>query len=635
MSFYNSTKKLIDKIFYKNITIVSGNIDDLIYLRYLNDSRLKNVEFPSQYFINLKQFIGLVLKEFDFKKIETFIPGKGVIDLTKDLLDQNSSKDIIRENSDVIREDDDEFEDEDGENNLSIPIEQYINEIINYINTLKSEDIKTDKQVAIILNLSDLLLKETNPTFIANLISTFIEISDYKANDYIKNNYKLILLCKNSDALNNLIFENNVEIAYHTISFPNREERKAFFEVNLSKFNDHFEEKMVKEKKEFDEAIMLTNDFSFRGILQLIKVLNKKNSFKNFKELYRNILFDKKESEWEKIDQNKIKFFKEEIKKRVKGQDFAINETEKTLIRSFVGLSDSSSFENKKKPKGILFFTGPTGTGKTELSKALAEFIFGDQNSLIRFDMSEYNHEHSDQKLIGSPPGYVGYESGGQLTNAIKQKPFSILLFDEIEKAHGKILDKFLQILEDGRLTSSKGELIDFSETFIIFTSNIGVKETLYLAKDKNVDENTIRNKFKSEINKYFKETLGRPEILNRIGDKNIIPFNFIMKDEIIKEIIFNQLGKMNKLLKKEKNIVLSQSSENDLITLFTQVRKGFNHEFGARGLIAEFEKIFIDVLVYFIFNNIEKIKDNQKENLITKLQFSFDENDELIFKII
>ncbi|AFX74678.1 ATPases with chaperone activity, ATP-binding subunit [Mesomycoplasma hyorhinis SK76] len=124
-----------------------------------------------------------------------------------------------------------------------------------------------------------------------------------------------------------------------------------------------------------------------------------------------------------------------------------------------------------------MFFTGPTGTGKTEISKALAEFIFGSENHLIRFDMSEYNLEHSDQKLIGAPPGYEGHEAGGQLTNAIKEKPFSIVLFDEIEKAHGRILDKFLQILEDGRLTSSKGELVDFSETFIIFTSNLGVSE--------------------------------------------------------------------------------------------------------------------------------------------------------------
>jgi ATP-dependent Clp protease ATP-binding subunit ClpA len=156
--------------------------------------------------------------------------------------------------------------------------------------------------------------------------------------------------------------------------------------------------------------------------------------------------------------------------------------------------------------------------------------------------MSEYNHEHSDQRLIGAPPGYVGYDAGGQLTSAVKNKPFSILLFDEIEKAHSKILDKFLQILEDGRLTSSQGETVDFSETFIIFTSNIGTSTI----KPEN-DYKIVRQNFIDSVTEHFKVKLERPEILNRIGMKNIIPFNFIKNEEITKEILKSKLEKIKK----------------------------------------------------------------------------------------
>ena len=178
----------------------------------------------------------------------------------------------------------------------------------------------------------------------------------------------------------------------------------------------------------------------------------------------------------------------------------------------------------------ILFFVGPTGVGKTELSKALAKFLFGDEQACIRFDMSEYAQENSDQKLIGAPPGYVGYEEGGQLTNAVREKPFSIILFDEIEKAakpNPRILDIFLQILEDGRLTDSKGETVYFSESVIIFTSNLGASEVSSSGSNEEVAEEFIKI-----VKNYFDNEIKRPEILGRIGYNNIVPFNFIKDKE-------------------------------------------------------------------------------------------------------
>ena len=168
-------------------------------------------------------------------------------------------------------------------------------------------------------------------------------------------------------------------------------------------------------------------------------------------------------------------------------------------------------------PKGTLFFVGPTGVGKTELAKSLAQFLFGDEDACIRFDMSEFNHEHADQRLVGAPPGYVGFEEGGQLTNAIKARPFSLLLFDEIEKAHPRILDKFLQILEDGRLTDGKGETVSFADTFIVFTSNIGASEI-----QPSDDTEEIAIQFKDAVTSHSAENLNALNYLDELVKRTL-----------------------------------------------------------------------------------------------------------------
>jgi ATP-dependent Clp protease ATP-binding subunit ClpA len=184
------------------------------------------------------------------------------------------------------------------------------------------------------------------------------------------------------------------------------------------------------------------------------------------------------------------------------------------------------------RPRGIAFLAGPTGVGKTELAKTITSLLFGDESAYIRFDMSEFSAEHSDQRLIGAPPGYIGYDVGGELTNAIRERPFSLLLFDEIEKAHPRILDKFLQILDDGVLTSGRGDRVYFSEALIVFTSNLGIyrlepdgsRVANVSPEDAYAD---VQAKVRAEIERHFKTVLNRPEILNRIGD-NIVVFDFI-----------------------------------------------------------------------------------------------------------
>jgi hypothetical protein len=234
------------------------------------------------------------------------------------------------------------------------------------------------------------------------------------------------------------------------------------------------------------------------------------------------------DDQWRKIERRTIAEGEETIGRRVVGQDHAVTHLLDIVKRAATGVGGGS----RSRPRGVAFLAGPTGVGKTELAKAVTELLFGDESAYIRFDMSEFSSEHADQRLIGAPPGYVGYDVGGELTNAIREKPFSVVLFDEIEKAHPRILDKFLQVLDDGVLTSGRGDRVYFSESLIVFTSNLGIyTEGPTGARIANVTSEEpygeVRDRVRAAIEAHFKLVLNRPEILNRFGE-NIIVFDFI-----------------------------------------------------------------------------------------------------------
>ncbi len=250
------------------------------------------------------------------------------------------------------------------------------------------------------------------------------------------------------------------------------------------------------------------------------------------------------------------------LKKRVIGQDDAVEAISNAIIRSRAGISEG------KKPLGTFLFLGPTGVGKTELAKALAEFLFNDENSIIRLDMSEYMEKHEVSKLIGAPPGYVGYEEGGQLTEKVRRRPYSVVLFDEIEKAHTDVFNILLQVLDEGRLTDGQGRIVDFKNTVIIMTSNIATE--IIMEMDDNTSE--ITEEINKELRKYFK-----PEFLNRIDE--IIIFNKLTKDVIIK-IVELQIEKLIKKL-EEKNIEIKISDKAKAYL----AEKGYDEKFGARPL--------------------------------------------------
>ncbi|MEU6582490.1 AAA family ATPase [Nocardia sp. NPDC046763] len=220
---------------------------------------------------------------------------------------------------------------------------------------------------------------------------------------------------------------------------------------------------------------------------------------------------------------------------KVLGQPIAIRKSVDILIRSAMGLTGAHTAGTGTRPQGVLFFAGPTGVGKTELAKAIAELVFGRADAFVRFDMSEFSAEHTEARLIGAPPGYSGHSAGGELTNAVRQQPFRLILFDEIEKAAPRILDKFLQILGDGRLTDGSGSTVYFSETLIVFTSNLGVYRTdstggRVPVVARGTPYATVESTIRAAVAEFFTKDIGRPELLRRIGE-DVVVFDFISED--------------------------------------------------------------------------------------------------------
>ena len=282
----------------------------------------------------------------------------------------------------------------------------------------------------------------------------------------------------------------------------------------------------------------------------------------------------------------RLAVMEEELSRRVIGQDAAISAVSNAVRRSRAGISDES------KPIASFIFLGPTGVGKTELAKALAEFMFDDEKSLVRIDMSEYMEAHAVSKLIGSPPGYIGYEEGGQLTEIVRRKPYSVILFDEIEKAHPDVFNVFLQIMDDGQLTDSKGRTVNFKNAIIIMTSNIGSEMIFDAQKEKTKEsvDDELYQRITQEMRKHFK-----PEFLNRVDD--IMVFH-ALTEEMIGYIVDIQLDEVKSRLKKEK---ITLEFDSEIQKLLSQ--KGYDPLYGARPLKRVIQNDLLDELAMQIID--------------------------------
>jgi ATP-dependent Clp protease ATP-binding subunit ClpB len=303
-------------------------------------------------------------------------------------------------------------------------------------------------------------------------------------------------------------------------------------------------------------------------------------------------------------EKEKLLHLEDELHQRVIGQDEAVKAVANAIRRSRAGI------QSEGRPIGSFIFMGPTGVGKTELAKALAEILFNDEHAMVRIDMSEYMEQHAVSRLIGAPPGYVGYEEGGQLTEAVRRRPYSIVLFDEIEKAHHDVFNVMLQILDDGRLTDSKGRVVNFKNTIIIMTSNVGSNFIQEYAEGK-IEKTALSMRLKSELGRYF-----RPEFLNRIDD--IVTFESLRKEDLrrIVDIQIHQI--LQRLELQGITLEVSDKAKDHLAT------KGYDPVFGARPLKRVIQTELLDPLAMKIisgdFENEKNVKVTLKKGLLTFL---------------
>lgn len=603
MSLQNSFNKIRRNAGIKKCVMIDGNVGDV----YLDD---KNK------IVTLREFLEAMFKDMDYQDIVYWDRVEGATGA----IDKLTLTDEVEVEGDAYDLGDEEEETSKAQQGLFKSPAEILNVVYKNV-------IDKKKKVAFIINWSEYLFsanglsedERQNITLLGKALKD--RKIDYLSSDC--NESVVVIILNKASGLPLSFYQGNPEVEIVTLQKPDREERKQM----VQKIEDSFEVRLKSGTSslldnENIDCIDMMEDFTNREIIQLSRMSRKEDKM-SFDKLFYLFKYGEKENPWEKLEQARVKNIKKELADRVVGQDEAIEKIEKTVVKAYMGLTGLHKTSSRSMPKGVFFFVGPTGVGKTELSKALAKFLFGDEQACIRFDMSEYAQENSDQKLIGAAPGYVGYEEGGQLTNAIKEHPFSVVLFDEIEKAakpNPRILDIFLQILEDGRLTDSKGETVYFSDTIIVFTSNLGANQV-----QASADKEGVAKEFIRIVKEYFDQELKRPELLGRIGYSNIVPFNFIQDKEFQYKICKSKLKPVIRGIEEKYKLDLEFEKEMDAINY---ILSAVDSAKGGRDILNAINDRLLDPLAMFLFENKDDLRSLRGSKIVTKVTkegFSFE----------
>lgn len=603
MSLQNSFNKIRRNAGIKKCVMIDGNVGDV----YLNEKN--NI-------VTLREYLEAMFREMDYQDIVYWDRVEGATGA----VDKLTLTDEVEVDGDAYDLGDDEEETPKAQQGLFKSPAEILNVVYKNV-------IDKKKKVAFIINWSEYLFSVNGLSEDERQNITLLgkALKDRKV-DYLNtdcNESVVAIILNKASGLPLSFYQGNPEVEIVTLQKPDREERKQM----IQKIEDSFEVRLKSGTSslldnENIDCIDMLEDFTNREIIQLSRMSRKEDKM-TFDKLFYLFKYGEKENPWEKLEQSRVKNIKKELSDRVIGQEEAIEKIEKTVVKAYMGLTGLHKTSSRSMPKGVFFFVGPTGVGKTELSKALAKFLFGDEQACIRFDMSEYAQENSDQKLIGAAPGYVGYEEGGQLTNAIKEHPFSVVLFDEIEKAakpNPRILDIFLQILEDGRLTDSKGETVYFSDTIIVFTSNLGANQV-----QTSSDKEGVAKEFIKIVKDYFDNELKRPELLGRIGYNNIVPFNFIQDRDFQVKICKNKLKPVIRGIEEKYKLELEFEKELEAIEY---ILKAVDSSKGGRDILNAINDRLLDPLAMFLFENKDELRSLKGSRIITKVTkdgFSFD----------
>ena len=433
--------------------------------------------------------------------------------------------------------------------------------------------------VMAIINLADMLTSDANrfnadeSRALMQLKKCTLEASLIQQGSLAGYRNTLIITAGQLNRVPEWLYRENPFLSIVQAARPNKEERGQFV---LAFGRNFYQGDAVTDLKQVAEEFSnLTEGFQAWDLEALRRTSHAEQlSLEQHRRLIDVFKFGLQDDPWEQLNRGRVQEAEATLSRRVIGQPRAVQAVTTMLTSAKVGLGFQSSGGKSAQPKGVFFFVGPTGVGKTELAKALTDMIFDDEGALERFDMSEYTEEHSAEKLTGAPPGFVGYEDSGRLTKRVMEHPNSILLFDEIEKAHNKVFDKFLQILEDGRLTDGKGQTAYFNQTAIIFTSNEGATDLVrHLHKtDTELTYEEVSAYFQQSVRDFFQNKLGRAELLNRLGD-NIIAFD-ILRQEYIPQINQKFLDQFSSAARGKYHIDIKydNSIENFIVTCMAEI---------------------------------------------------------------